>query len=466
MNRVPFRRAGLSWLAASTLLAGAGCLDDRGVGPGGTTARLAVRAQFGAAILTGIRLEGGYLRTDQSSVAFAPQTLPLPADRTPGMQATMPLSIDLAPCLADPLSTPGGGACTVTLALVLLDGPREVDRVVIGPLVLRPGEVATPAPVQLREGFNVDVVAPSTCVRPGETAQLTARLLDAAGAELSGRTFAWSSNAPAVATVGAATGLVTGVVPGRAIISATAGGRTGQIAITVCETARLVLTPADIAFAWYGESTLPDPVAVAVTNGEAGTLGGLTRGSVLYTGQVTNWLTATLSSTAVPATLTLRPSRSNLPEGTYTARVPVSSPLAANSPQMATVTYTVRDISNYLLTVEPSNPNDTYIDAGDAVSMRAVLLDFSEEEVNGVPVSWSVSPAGAGTFTPSSVTGAGAQYVAGSYSGAVEITATAGPLSATLDLYQNYAALRQAPGASRRSTATTPARQRAPGGTP
>ena len=96
MNRVPFRRAALSWLAASTLLAGVGCLDDRGVGPGGTSAHLAVRAQFGAAVLTGIRLEGGYLRTDQSSVAFAPQTLPIPADRTPGMEATMPLSIDLA----------------------------------------------------------------------------------------------------------------------------------------------------------------------------------------------------------------------------------------------------------------------------------------------------------------------------------------------------------------------------------
>ena len=75
-----------------------------------TSTRRGPRFVPGEARIETARLEGGYLRTDQSSVAFAPQTLPLPANRTPGMEATMPLSIDLAPCLADPLSPPGGGA--------------------------------------------------------------------------------------------------------------------------------------------------------------------------------------------------------------------------------------------------------------------------------------------------------------------------------------------------------------------
>jgi uncharacterized protein YjdB len=66
----------------------------------------------------------------------------------------------------------------------------------------------------------------------GETAQLTAEPLDAQGNVLSGRSVAWSSGRPDVATV-SETGSVTALSPGNAIITATVEGKSGVAAITV-----------------------------------------------------------------------------------------------------------------------------------------------------------------------------------------------------------------------------------------
>jgi uncharacterized protein YjdB len=66
----------------------------------------------------------------------------------------------------------------------------------------------------------------------GQTAQLIAEALDAQGNVLSGRSVAWSSGRPTVATV-SATGFVTALSPGNAIITASVEGKSGVGAITV-----------------------------------------------------------------------------------------------------------------------------------------------------------------------------------------------------------------------------------------
>ena len=66
----------------------------------------------------------------------------------------------------------------------------------------------------------------------GETAQLTAEPLDARGAVLSGRSVAWSSSRPNVASVNAS-GVLTALSPGSAVITATIEGKSGVAAITV-----------------------------------------------------------------------------------------------------------------------------------------------------------------------------------------------------------------------------------------
>ena len=70
----------------------------------------------------------------------------------------------------------------------------------------------------------------------GNTAALTARVLDAQGNEISGEAVSWSSVSPEVATVDAA-GVVTAVVNGRATVTASASGVSGEATVDVWQRA-------------------------------------------------------------------------------------------------------------------------------------------------------------------------------------------------------------------------------------
>jgi hypothetical protein len=75
------------------------------------------------------------------------------------------------------------------------------------------------------------VTAPASQLEVGATLQLAAAAKDSKGAALT-RTYSWSSNAPTVASVDA-NGVVSGVSPGQATITATTDGVTGSVALTV-----------------------------------------------------------------------------------------------------------------------------------------------------------------------------------------------------------------------------------------
>jgi len=79
---------------------------------------------------------------------------------------------------------------------------------------------------------TVSVSPPTASIQQGQTVQLTATLKDANGNTLSGRTVAWSSSNTSVATV-SSSGLVSGVTPGSATITATSEGKSGTSSITV-----------------------------------------------------------------------------------------------------------------------------------------------------------------------------------------------------------------------------------------
>jgi hypothetical protein len=71
-------------------------------------------------------------------------------------------------------------------------------------------------------------------------------------------------------------------------------------------------------------------------------VGGLAT-SVAYEGGTTGWLdVGQPDPTTAPATFTVRPTRTDLPAGTHTARVEVTSPVASNSPQTLVVSYRVQ----------------------------------------------------------------------------------------------------------------------------
>ncbi len=79
---------------------------------------------------------------------------------------------------------------------------------------------------------QVVVTSTSSSILVGQTTSATATTMSATGTVLTGRTIAWSSGSPAVATV-TSTGVVTAVGGGQAVISATSEGKSGQVTITV-----------------------------------------------------------------------------------------------------------------------------------------------------------------------------------------------------------------------------------------
>src|SRR5438874_2316474 len=79
---------------------------------------------------------------------------------------------------------------------------------------------------------SVAVSPTSASVSVGQTVQLAATPKDANGNPLTGRTVTWSSGNSGVATV-SASGIVTGVSPGAATITAASEGKSGTAAVTV-----------------------------------------------------------------------------------------------------------------------------------------------------------------------------------------------------------------------------------------
>jgi uncharacterized protein YjdB len=95
------------------------------------------------------------------------------------------------------------------------------------------GKTATVAvTVAAAPAASVQVTPSSATVSVAFTTQLSATVLDADGATITGASVAWSTSAPAIAVV-SQTGLVTGVLPGSATVTATSGGKSGTAAITV-----------------------------------------------------------------------------------------------------------------------------------------------------------------------------------------------------------------------------------------
>jgi hypothetical protein len=97
---------------------------------------------------------------------------------------------------------------------------------------------------------------------------------------------------------------------------------------------------ASMAVAFNGQqgSTNPAAQAVAVTNAGNGALTGLSIGSITYGSGGSGWLSAQLSQTAAPSTLTLTATTRALAGGTYVATVAISGAGATNNPQRLTVT--------------------------------------------------------------------------------------------------------------------------------
>lgn len=166
------------------------------------------------------------------------------------------------------------------------------------------------------------------------------------------------TTAPATLTL---TPSVTGLAAGTytATVPVTASGVSNSpqnvsVTLIVIQPPAIALSPTSIAF--NGAVTLANPAAqtVSVTNSGGQTLSGLALGTISYgASQPTGWLSAALSATTAPSTLTLTASLTGLSAGTYTATVPITSGVANNSPQTVAVTFVVAPPPLTAITVAP-----------------------------------------------------------------------------------------------------------------
>jgi uncharacterized protein YjdB len=85
----------------------------------------------------------------------------------------------------------------------------------------------TPPPVA-----SIEITPANATLIPGQSATLVAVAKDASGGALSGRTIAWTSSAPSIASVTQG-GVVTAVAQGNASISASAEGKSATASVTV-----------------------------------------------------------------------------------------------------------------------------------------------------------------------------------------------------------------------------------------
>jgi uncharacterized protein YjdB len=138
---------------------------------------------------------------------------------------------------------------------------------------------------------SVQVTPATATLLTGRTQQLTATPRSAAGAVLTGRVITWATGAPGIATV-SATGLVSAIAPGTALVLATIDGVTQSATITVTAPAiaSVTITPSAPVIDPFGSVQL-----TATPRDAAGTA---------LTGRVVTWssadeLTAFVSSTGL-----------------------------------------------------------------------------------------------------------------------------------------------------------------------
>jgi len=252
-----------------------------------------------------------------ASSGTAPLTLTLSANGLDLPRGTYTATVQVA--------SPNAGNSPQNLAVMLhvqADAAIAVSRTVV-PMASIPGVViqesvdVTNAGDKTLDGLAVDVQ-----YIQGQTGWLTATL-DGTQAPTALRLTGSTQNLG----VGnySAIAHITSTVPGVA-------SKNVSVNLTVSPGPAISLASTAVTFqANTGQN--PANQSVAISNGGGGTLSDLSLGTITYGGgQPAGWLTATLAGTTAPTSITLGVTSAALAEGSYTATVPVQSPVASNSP--------------------------------------------------------------------------------------------------------------------------------------
>ena len=200
----------------------------------------------------------------------------------------------------------------------------------------------------------------------------------------------------------------------------------------------LWLSSSSLSFSTAVGGANPSAQTVSVSNAGGGTLSGLSA-SVSYGGSASGWLSATLSATAAPATLTVQPSTGSLVVGTYTATVSVASSVSGIAAQNVTVSFVVsqtpviglstRSLSFYT-TTGGANPSPGAVLVFNSGGGTLSGLSASVSYPQGQPSGWlnaSVPGTAPGALAVQATTGS---LAAGSYTATVSVGSSMAGVSA------------------------------------
>jgi len=211
----------------------------------------------------------------------------------------------------------------------------------------------TVAAITLTSGDNLAASVNTSIASPA-----TFTVSDAAGRPVPGVTvhFAVQSGslvAPADQTTGTdgsvSVTIKTGGTAGAAVLAATvslASVPPALLHVSVSAPAsppEIVLSLSAVSFSAIMGGPAPSAQLLSITNGGAGTLSGLSINVNYQSGQSNGWLSASLSGTTAPSTITFAATTGSLAAGTYNATTTVSStaPGVTNSPRTVSVTLIV-----------------------------------------------------------------------------------------------------------------------------
>jgi uncharacterized protein YjdB len=334
-------------------------------------------------------------------------------------------------------------------------------------------------------------ISPNTAsVATTQTTTLTATVKDVNGTVVTDRTVQWSTNNPAVATVSQA-GVVTGVLPGTATITAASGGKSGTATVTVTllpvatvtvtpspatveagKTTQLTATTKDLlggtltgrAVTWSSSNTgvatvsqtglvtgvaAGTTVITATSEGKSGTsdvtvtqapVATVTLAPptatvfVAFTQQLTPTLKDAGGHVLTGRTVTYQSSNTNVAtvssSGLVTGVAPGSATITATSEgKSGTSTITVTNAPVSTVTV---TPNPSSVNVGLTTTLTATLKDANSNTLTGRSVTWQSSNTNIATVNASGVvTGVGV--------GTATITATSEGKSGTSALTVNPA---------------------------
>jgi hypothetical protein len=171
----------------------------------------------------------GQTRSGGSWVSFGRATVP-----ASGFGQKVPVATTLA--CGSPIS------CTVSVRLRLINtGGAAFDSSEVGPYTMAGGQTSEVSGFAFRRAARLRVLDSVLTPAVGEIQTMRVQLLDPAGSILAGRAVAFASSDASVAVVDTG-GRVTGVRPGRAVVTASRDGQTGTAVVSVNAVASFTLT--------------------------------------------------------------------------------------------------------------------------------------------------------------------------------------------------------------------------------